>query len=627
MTEETTVPTPAVPARFNPWLFIPLLYFMQAIPVTIVQEVSSVFYKDLGVANNAITQWTSLIALPWSLQFLLGPMVDLNGRKRDWIFGGQLLIAIGLSLAALMLKLPHAFEFTLVVFGATALISALCNIATDGFYILSMTREQQAAYVGVQTTFYRLGRLFCAGLLVFCVGKLTALPRIEVKAPGGGYLRFLDGKKEIVLPSAMLGVNNSAGGDLTDDKGRILQPPVTIPPGTQRFTITPGGQVLSGEKPIGQIQRLVGTPPGNTDLMQLDGGPNSVTSQAILPVEIGWMVVLLGCGILYGLGFLVARRTTPTLDSDAALAEPVPGERRKNVQRTLAIVGLGLGTYFAGNAVVRLGAHALWAMLGADPGGRWKGWMLPAHDTLIGFDLGMGPFSTELLQLMICGGLAGFAFFYARRTIKGTTMGDAFGSFVAQSGFWAIFGFILTYRFGEAMVSKMSPLFLKDAIEKGGLAVANDRLGLIKGVAGVIGIVLGGIVGGYYVSKIGLKRAFLPMAVLMHLPNLLYLWASLGRPAPNSPVLFGVDFVDQFGYGFGYAGYSIYLMWVAQRGQYKTAHYAIGTGMGALCIALAGILSGIIQSNFGYPAFFGAVIVLTIPGMVMLFLIPLEEPR
>ena len=81
------------------------------------------------------------------------------------------------------------------------------------------------------------------------------------------------------------------------------------------------------------------------------------------------------------------------------------------------------------------------------------------------------------------------------------------------------------------------------------------------------------------------------------------------------------------GYGFGFAGYSVYLMYVAQHGQYRTSHFAIATGLGSLCIALAGILSSILQSMVSYVGFFVAVCVCTIPGMLTLLVVPLEEQR
>ena len=89
--------------------------------------------------------------------------------------------------------------------------------------------------------------------------------------------------------------------------------------------------------------------------------------------------------------------------------------------------------------------------------------------------------------------------------------------------------------------------------------------------------------------------------------------------------MYGVAFMDQFGYGFGFAGYSVYLMYVAQHGQYRTSHFAIATGLGSLCIALAGILSSILQSLVSYRGFFVAVCLCTIPGMLTLLIIPHEE--
>jgi len=145
----------------------------------------------------------------------------------------------------------------------------------------------------------------------------------------------------------------------------------------------------------------------------------------------------------------------------------------------------------------------------------------------------------------------------------------------------------------------------------------------MNGVAGVVGIVLGGLCGGWVVSKIGLRKAFWPLALAMHVPNLMYVWASSGVKVPYEG-LYALLFVDQFGYGFGFAGYMIYLMWVAQRGHFKTTHYAIGTGMGALCIATAGVVGATVQANYGYHGFFISVIFLAIPGLLTLLFIPLD---
>jgi len=164
---------------------------------------------------------------------------------------------------------------------------------------------------------------------------------------------------------------------------------------------------------------------------------------------------------------------------------------------------------------------------------------------------------------------------------------------------------------------------MKDSPLKGGLGIGDTLLGQINGLAGVLGIIVGGILGGLIVSRYGLRRSFWPIVICMHLPNLLYVWAS--RAHPPAGYMYGVAFFDQAGYGFGFAGYQIYLMTVAQRGQFRTAHYAIASGLGALCIMIAGITSGIVQANFGYQNFFLFVILATIPGMLTLLFIPLDE--
>ena len=137
------------------------------------------------------------------------------------------------------------------------------------------------------------------------------------------------------------------------------------------------------------------------------------------------------------------------------------------------------------------------------------------------------------------------------------------------------------------------------------------------------GLILGGLLGGWWISRVGLRRAFWPLVICMHVPNLLYVWAAYELPRPIW--LYPVVFAEAFGYGVGFAGYFVYLMHVAQRGKFVTSHYAIGTGLGALFITLATILAGIVQSVFGYKGVFLAACLLTIPGTLVLLFIPMEE--
>jgi len=595
--------------RLKPWAFVPLLYFLQAIPVSLVQDVSTIVYKDLGIANESITRWTSLIALPWSLQLLLGPLVDLSGTKRQWVMRCQMFITFALMAAPFALRMPGAFELSLGAFLVAAIFSALCNTAMDGFYLLSMPKDEQAKFVGVQTTCYRLGTLFAKGFLVFLAGLLMSFPSMQVAVNGGSFaLRPVkDAPKTTHLPSEL--TLKVTAGELTDDAGTGFTPAIRIPDDINDLFIDPNGQVNSGGRVFGSI-------------VQPGASVNASSSHTLLGRRDAWAATLFLGAVLYGLLYLLERKVMPRPSIDV-LAEEAPGEMRRNIVRTLTVVTAGLSGYFAANAIVRLTANAIWSMRDGASTGPLKGWMLADTPKILGFQVGDTGVQGEIVQLVLAGAIFVFALAMARASIKGTQMGAAFGSYFRQPGIAAILAFLMFYRFGEAMVSKMSPLFLKDSIAAGGLGLSTELVGTIKGVVGVFGIVLGGLAGGWVVSKFGLRKSFWPIAICMHLPNLLYLWASISHP-PYAAI-YGVDFCEQFGYGFGFAGYIVYQMRVAQRGNFRTAHYALGVGIGATFIQVAGILSGVLQANLGYTGFFIAALVMGIPGLLTLLFIPLDE--
>src|SRR5678810_1064593 len=155
------------------------------------------------------------------------------------------------------------------------------------------------------------------------------------------------------------------------------------------------------------------------------------------------------------------------------------------------------------------------------------------------------------------------------------------------------------------------------------MGVSVEQLGVIKGIGQSFGLILGGLLGGWWISRVGLRTAFWPLVVCMHVPNILYIWAAYELPNPSW--LYPVVFLEAFGYGVGFAGYFVYLMHVAQRGRFVTSHYAIGTGLGALFITFATILAGIVHAVFGYKGVFIAACLFTIPGTIVLLFIPMEE--
>jgi PAT family beta-lactamase induction signal transducer AmpG len=200
---------------------------------------------------------------------------------------------------------------------------------------------------------------------------------------------------------------------------------------------------------------------------------------------------------------------------------------------------------------------------------------------------------------------------------------DVFRDYFSQPKIGLILAFILFYRFGESMVSKMSAPFLIDSIEKGGLGLSTQEVGSIVGVVGVAGLTLGGIVGGITLSKYGLKRCLFPMVLSMNIPNLFYVWAAYTQPSVNA--VYAIVGVDQFGYGFGFSAYMVYLMFLSQGSKNPTSHFAISTGLMALGAIAAGALSGYIEEAFSYTGFFIATLILSLPGLLVLRFLPLDQ--
>ena len=156
----------------NPWAWIPSLYFAQGLPYVAVMTISVILYKKLGVSNTDIALYTSWLYLPWVIKPLWSPFVDLVKRKRWWILTMQWLIGAGLAGVALTLPGPDAFRWSLCFFWLVAFSSATHDIAADGFYMLALKTKDQAMFVGIRSTFYRLATIAGQGLLVILAGYL-----------------------------------------------------------------------------------------------------------------------------------------------------------------------------------------------------------------------------------------------------------------------------------------------------------------------------------------------------------------------------------------------------------------------------------------------------------------------
>jgi len=197
-----------------------------------------------------------------------------------------------------------------------------------------------------------------------------------------------------------------------------------------------------------------------------------------------------------------------------------------------------------------------------------------------------------------------------------------FGAFFRKPKIITLLAFILLYRLGEAQLLGVAKLFLLDGRAQGGLALTDGEYGLIYGTIGLIALLGGGLLGGFFIARHGLKFWLWPMLLAIHLPDAVFIWLAYAQPQNLSAIGAGIA-IEQFGYGFGFTAFMLYLIYVA-RGEHATAHYAICTGFMALGLNLPMAWSGRLQEFLGYPHFFVWVILATIPSFLVALKIPLD---
>ena len=213
----------------------------------------------------------------------------------------------------------------------------------------------------------------------------------------------------------------------------------------------------------------------------------------------------------------------------------------------------------------------------------------------------------------------------AREVSASTLMKEflsTFSSFFRKEQAGIAILFMLLYRLPEAQLAKMSIPFLIDPIHEGGLGLTTEEIGFVQGTVGIIGLTLGGILGGIAVSRHGLKRWLWPMVWAISLPDLVYVYLSYLQPSS----LFLVNacvFIEQFGYGFGFTAYMLYLIYFAN-GEHKTAHYAICTAFMALGMMIPGMVAGWLQEVMGYQMFFIWIMVCTLATFAVTALLRID---
>lgn len=390
----------------NPWWWIPSLYIAEGLPYFAVNTLTVIMYTNMGVSLTDMTFFTGWLYLPWVIKPFWSPVIDLFKTKRIWILWMQ--IAMALSLAGVAFFLPGSFFFslTLIFFWLTAFFSATHDVAADGLYLIALDSYEQASFVGVRSTFYRIASIAGQGGLVLLAGYL--------------------------------------------------------------------------ETTLGNI-------------------------------PLAWTYVFGFLSIFFFLSFLYHYFVLPKSSADS----PLKGVNRKTV---------------------------VWDFF------------------------------------------------------------KTFGSFFRKPHIITALAFMLFYRFPEALCIKLVQPFLLGSYETGGLGLTTAEAGIVNGTIGVIGLLIGGIVGGITIAKVGLKKILIPMAAALTLPCVFYCFLAMWQPS-DFYLISGAVFIEQLGYGFGFSAYMMYLLYFS-RGESSTSHYAFCTAFMAIGMMVPGMFAGWIHQFFEKYEFF-----------------------
>jgi len=212
----------------------------------------------------------------------------------------------------------------------------------------------------------------------------------------------------------------------------------------------------------------------------------------------------------------------------------------------------------------------------------------------------------------------------ASLSAAGAILWDAFVTFFQKPGVWRMVAFAFLFRMSIGLLEKIGPFFMVDSAAKGGLGLSNEGLGIVYGTWGLAAVLLGSLLGGWFVARRGLKRTLFILCCALNIPNATFLVMALLLPSSTLAIAAGVV-IEKFFYGFGSVGYMIYLMQQLAPGKYATTHYAFGTGLMGLCMLVTGMVSGVLQEMMGYVSYFGFVMLATIPSFLATWFAPFHH--
>lgn len=597
----------------SPWAWIPSLYLAEGLPYVAVNIVSVIMYKRMGISNADIALYTSLLYLPWVIKPIWSPLVDMLKTKRWWIVITQLVLALGFASIALTIPASGFFKITLAFFWLLAFGSATHDIAADGFYMLGLNTNQQAKYVGIRSTFYRVATITGQGLLVILAGFLESSSGRE---PVSLFIEASPGYSKTVLEMPHVAAAPESRSDLY-------------------FFIEHDSLQISTQT--------------------VDKDSLSILLDSIRASNLGYGFVQAEEKKIKEKGWWTAKVSEPM----GAWIRDNFGEARgsiASVTGSVAVVPVRLsGSPEAGekvvlNTVLKKGDKSIALVQGNHLVFNESNWDKPAYmvfqadskltgSTTVSYEglSGNIPMSWAVTFFVLSGLFFVFSFWHRfilprpasdapREDLKPADVlrefGQTFATFFRKPQVGAALFFMLTYRFAEAQLLKLINPFLLDPIDKGGLGLTTGEVGLVYGTIGIIGLTLGGIIGGVVAAAGGLKKWLWPMTLSMLLTAATFLYLSFTQ-TDNLLVINICVFVEQFGYGFGFTAYMLYLIYFSD-GKYKTAHYAICTGFMALGMMLPGMFAGWLQEQLGYNHFFLWVMICSVVPLIAVSLLKID---
>ena len=158
--------------KSNPITWVPSVYFAMGLPFVVLNMVSVLMFKGMGISDGQITFWTSWIMMPWTLKFLWSPFLEMYKTKKFFVVLSQLITGVGFGLVGLALHLPHFFTLCIVLMAIIAFSGATHDIAADGVYMSELSKEDQARFIGWQGAFYNIAKIVASGGLVWLAGWL-----------------------------------------------------------------------------------------------------------------------------------------------------------------------------------------------------------------------------------------------------------------------------------------------------------------------------------------------------------------------------------------------------------------------------------------------------------------------